>query len=164
MRAVIPMFPFMISKLAQSRFNPIPGIADFWTEFKKPQPYRWSILLASTIPVIIIIYWAAGQSVTAPPARPEVTWITSFAPDRTDEEIIASNIANQERKDAIAAELERRAEEKKQMYRDLGRATGIDVDAMEAEIEQERAREEAREAAAEAAAEDGTNAEAPVAE
>ncbi len=145
------MSGLMFSKsLSKSRFNPVPGIADFWNEFKKPQPYRWVILLASSIPVIIIIFWAAGQGVTAPPERPEVTWITSFAPDRSDEEIMASNIANQERKDAIAAELERRAEEKRQMYRELGRATGIDVDAMEAEIEAERAAEEA---AAQAAAE-----------
>ena len=65
------------------------------------------------------------------------------APDRTDEEIMASNIANQERKDALRAEQERIAEEKKDMYRALGRATGIDVEAMEAEIEAERAAEEA---------------------
>lgn len=134
----------MLTKtLANSRFNPAPGIADFWAEFKKPQPYRWAILLASTVPVFILMYWAAGQSVTAAPASPEVTYITSYAPDRTDEEIIASNIANQAMKDAIAAERERVAEEKKQMYRDLGRATGIDVDAMEAEIEAERAAEAA---------------------
>ncbi|XUU61842.1 hypothetical protein ACRAQ6_06110 [Erythrobacter sp. HA6-11] len=133
----------LTEKIAKSRFNPAPGIADFWNEFKKPQPYRWAILLASAIPVIIIMLWATAQSVTAPPARPEVTWITSFAPDRSDEEIMATNIANQERKDAIAAEQERIAEEKRNMYRELGRATGIDVDAMEAEIEAERAAEEA---------------------
>ncbi|WP_394730757.1 hypothetical protein [Altererythrobacter sp. GH1-8] len=149
--------------LSKSRFNPLPGIADFWSEFRKPQPYRWVILLASAIPVIIIMMWATAQSVTAPPARPEITWITSFAPDRTDEEIMASNIANQERKDAFAAEQVRIEEEKKQMYRDLGRATGIDVDAMEAEIEAERAAEEAAAAASDAPAGEGDR-EAPLAD
>ena len=136
-----------MKSFSKSRFNPAPGIADFWNEFKKPQPYRWVILLASTLPVFVIMFWATAQSVTAPPERPEVTYITSFAPDRTDEEIMASNIANQAMKDAIAAEQERIEEEKKQLYRDLGRATGIDVDAMEAEIEAERAAEEAAEEA-----------------
>lgn len=150
----------MLTKsLAKSRFNPLPGIADFWNEFRRPQPYRWVILLASAVPVIFIMAWATSQSATAPPARPEVTWISSFAADRTDEEILASNIANQERKDAFAAEQERAAEEKKDMYRALGRATGIDVDAMEAEIEAERAAQEAAAADAESA-----ESEAPVAE
>lgn len=134
------MFATMFSK---SRFNPAPALADFWSEFTKPQPYRWLILLASVLPVGVILYWAQGQSVVGPPARPEVTYISTFAPDRTDEEIRASNIANQERKDALAAQQAELAERKKQMYRDLGRATGIDVDAMERQIEEERAREAA---------------------
>ena len=54
-------------------------------------------------------------------------------------------------------EQERIEEEKKQLYRDLGRATGIDVDAMEAEIEAERAAEEAAEEA-------GPSSEASIAE
>ncbi len=155
----------MLTKtFAKSRFNPVPGIADFWNEFKKPQPYRWAILLASSVPVFIIMVWATSQSVTAPPARPEVTYITSFAPDRTDEEIIATNIANQERKDALRAEQERIAEEKKDMYRALGRATGIDVDAMEAEIEAERAAQAAAAVSAEQAASGGSVSEAELAE
>lgn len=142
----------LMQRLAKSRFNPATGFVDFWNEFKKPQDHRWLILLASVLPVIGILYWAMQQSVTAPPERPEVTWITSFAPDRTDEEIVASNLANQERKDALAAERERLEEEKKQMYRDLGRATGIDVDEMERRIEEERAAEEATAADAESEA------------
>ena len=146
----------LMRRLSKSRFNPATGIADFWKEFRKPQDHRWAILLASVLPVIGILYWATQQSVTGPPPRPEVTWISTFAPDRTDEEIIASNIANQERKDALAAERARREEEKKQMYRDLGRATGIDVDEMERRIEEERA--------AEAGAASQAESEAPVGE
>ena len=129
--------------LSDSRFNPRTGIADFWHEFRKPNPYRWPILLASALPIGLIMYWATDEAVFIPPAAPDVTYITSFAPDRTDEEIVASNIANQERKDALAARRAEIEEQKRQMYRDLGRATGVDVDAMEAEIEAERAAEEA---------------------
>jgi len=132
------MFAGMLSK---SRFNPSTGIADFWQEFRKPNPYRWPILLASVLPIGVLIAYLADDVSYADPPRPEVTYITSFAPDRTDEEIVASNIANQERKDELAAKRAEIEEQKRQMYRELGRATGIDVDAMEEQIAAERAAE-----------------------
>ena len=128
---------------SRSRLNPVPGAMDFWEYVRQPQPYRWAILGVSTLPFALIVWWAAGETVLVPPAPPEVTYITSFAPDRSDEEIAASNEANQQRKDERRAQLEEIEERKRQMYRDLGRATGVDVDAMEAEIEAERASEAA---------------------
>lgn len=77
------------------------------------------------------------------PRRPEVTYISTFATDRTDEEIAASNRENQERQDRLRAEAQARAERKKDAYRALGRASGFDVEAMEEQIERERAAEEA---------------------
>lgn len=100
---------------------------------------------------ILMVFLPENQRV--PPARPEVTYITTWAPDRTQEEIIASNIANQARKERLAAERAAREERKKELYRQLGRATFIDVEAMEAEIARERAAEAA--AARRAAAEGG---------
>lgn len=128
---------------SRSRFNPGPGIADFWHEFRKPNPYRWPILGVSVLPMLLVLWWATDETVIGPPARPEVTYITSFAPDRSDEEIMASNLENQQRNDELRAQIEEIEERKREMYRELGRATGIDVDAMEEEIEAERAREEA---------------------
>lgn len=121
---------------------------DFWEYVRQPQPYRWLILAVSFLPFSMIVWWAMDETVLVPPAPPEVTYITSFAPDRSDEEIAASNEANQRRKDERRAQIEEIEERKRQMYRDLGRATGVDVDAMEAEIEAERAAEEAAEAQA----------------
>ena len=89
-----------------------------------------------------LLSWLFGPS-AAPPATPDIVYITTFAPDRTDEEIIASNIANQERKEARQRLEEARIEKRREMYRALGQATGIDTDKMEAEIAEERAREEA---------------------
>lgn len=66
-----------------------------------------------------------------PPPRPEVTYITSFAPDRTDAEIAASNEANQVLKDKRAARAAELAERRKQNFRALGRASGLDVEALE---------------------------------
>ena len=135
--------------LSKSRFNPGPGLADFWSEFTRPNPYRWPILIASIIPIGAVLYWATSETVYAPPERPKVTYITSFAADRTDAEIAASNEANQQRKDELRARLEEIEAQKREMYRELGRASGMDVDAMEAKIEADRAREEAARSAAE---------------
>lgn len=120
----------------------MPGAMDFWTYIREPQPYRWLILAVSFVPFLLIMWWAAGETVRVPPAPPKVTYITSYAPDRSDEEIVASNEANQRRQDERRAAIEEMEERKRQMYRDLGRATGVDVDAMEEQIEAERAAEE----------------------
>ena len=123
-----------------NRLNPGPGISDFWSEFRKPQPYRWPILAVSALPFAVIFYWAANEEVYLPPERPTVTYITSFAPDRSEAEIIASNEANQAKKDALRAQQEEFEQQKREMYRALGRATGVDVDAMEKQIEADRDR------------------------
>lgn len=128
---------------ALHRLNPGPGLSDFWSEFRKPQPYRWPILAVSALPFAVIFYWAAGEEVYLPPERPSVTYITSFAPDRSEAEIVASNEANQAKKDELRAQQEEFEQKKREMYRALGRATGVDVDAMEAQIEAERAQKAA---------------------
>lgn len=149
--------------LSRSRFNPVPGAMDFWDYVKQPQPYRWLILLASTLPFALVMWWAMEETVIVPPAPPKVSYITSFAPDRSDEEIVASNEENQRKQDARRAALEEIEERKRQMYRDLGRATGVDVDAMEERIEADRAAEEAAQAA-EAGGSATPQTDAPVAE
>ncbi|ABC62123.1 hypothetical protein [Erythrobacter litoralis] len=126
-----------------SRFNPAPGVKDFWTEFRRPQPYRIPILLASIAIPGAMLYMFASQETMVPPRSPDVTYITSFAPDRTDDEIIESNIENQLRKDERRERLEEIEARRRALYRELGRASGLDVDAMEAEAEAERIREEA---------------------
>jgi len=68
------------------------------------------------------------DSERAEPRPPKVTWISTFRPDRTDAEIIASNIENQKYKDKLKAEAEARLERKKQAARALARASGFDPD------------------------------------
>ncbi|MEM8726053.1 MAG: hypothetical protein AAGE86_11090 [Pseudomonadota bacterium] len=81
---------------SNSRFNPRPGIADFWNEFRRPNPYRWPILAASSLPFVVIFIWLSSETAYKTPDRPDITYITTFDPDRTDEEIMVSNEANQE--------------------------------------------------------------------
>ena len=125
-----------------TRFNPVGGIQDFWSEFTRPNPYRWPILIASMLCTFGLLFWVTKERVIGPPARPEVTFISTFAEGRTDEEIVASNLANQRLQDQIREEQAVREEEVRDMYRTLGRASGLDVDAMEAEIAADRARQE----------------------
>ncbi|WP_296722310.1 hypothetical protein [Erythrobacter sp.] len=129
--------------LSKSRFNPAPGIADFWNEIRRPQPYRWPILALSILPVGVILYAAMGTTVYKEPERPRITYITTYDPGRTDAEIIASNRANQEVKDLREAEEARIAERKRELYKALGAAAGMDVDEIERKADAERAAEEA---------------------
>lgn len=130
-----------------SRLNPAEGVGDFWAYIRRPQPYRWPILGLSILMTGTLLFWVVRERYYLPPERPQITYITSFAPNRTDEEIIASNIANEARKDALAAEQAEREEIRREIYRTLGRATGMDVEKIEREAAEQRAREEAAEKA-----------------
>jgi hypothetical protein len=130
-----------------SRFNPANGIADFWTEFRRPNPHRWPILALSIAPVAGMLYWGAtGTTVYAEPERPKIDYITTLDPTRTDAEIAAEIRANEEIKDLRAAEEERVAERKRELYKALGKAAGMDVEKIEREAEAERAAEKAAKA------------------
>lgn len=117
-----------------SRFNPTGGIRDFWHEIRRPAPYRWPILGLSLLCSFALLFWVTQERVLVPPAPPKVSFISTFAEGRSDAEIIASNIENQKRKERREAERARRDAEVKAAYRALGRATGLDVDAMERKI------------------------------
>ena len=134
-----------------SRFNPAGGIADFWNEIRRPTPYRWPVLGASLLCSFALLFWVTQERVLVPPEPPKVSYISTFAAGRSDAEIIASNRENQLRKERLAAEQAKRDEEVKEMYRALGRATGIDVDAMERRIAEEKAAEAAAKAPSPAA-------------
>lgn len=120
---------------------------DFWNEFRKPNPYRWPMLLASTAPFALIFYWLSGETVYKAPEKPQITYITTFDPDRTDEEIMASNIENQEVQDLREAREQALAERKRDLYKALGAATGMDVEEIERRADERRAQEEAEEQA-----------------
>lgn len=132
--------------------SPKRAVSDFAETWQQPTPHRWKILGVAIAATGAILAVFIPDSQRVEPARPEVTYITSWSPDRTREEIIASNIDNQRRQDERRALLEKREEVRKDLYRTLGRATFIDVETMEAEIKAERAAE----AAAENRAQTGT--------
>lgn len=130
-----------------SRYNPAGGVADFWDYIRRPQPHRWWILLLSMAMTASTMAWLFFEKEYMPPAAPKVTYISTFEPGRTDAQIAASNAANQERQDELAAEAKARSEKAREVFRSLGRAAGMDVEKIEREAAEERAREEAAERA-----------------
>ncbi len=135
--------PYVGAMRISPKFDVAGGVGDLWNELRRPQPYRWPILFASCALTGLGLYPFVKERVYPPPPKPDIVYITTFAPDRTDAEIVESNLANQERKEARQRLEEARIEKRREMYRALGQATGIDTDKMEAEIAAEKAREEA---------------------
>ena len=133
------------------RISPVGAAKDFSNEFLRPNPYRWRIMAVSAVATFSIFSVMWNEGAKGPPAPPEVTWISTLSPDRSDAEIIAANMANQKEKDRLAAEQAARDEKVKDVYRALGRASGMDVDRIEREAKAERLAEERAEAARKAA-------------
>lgn len=133
----------MRQRLAKSRFNPAPGVADFWNEFRKPNPWRIPILLASMAPFGLIFLWLSGETLYKDPERPSITYITTFDPARSDADIIASNEANQEVKELRDEAFEDLAERKRELYKALGAAAGMDVEEIERRAQETRKAEAA---------------------
>ena len=129
------------------RFSPRGGFEDFLAYWRQPTPYRWQILGASVALTFTLMVLFVPESQHIEPRRPDVTYITTFESGRTDEEIMTSNVENQKRQDVLRAQREELEERKKELYRRLGRATGLDVDAMEEQIAREREAEQAAAAA-----------------
>ena len=133
------------------RFAARGAFEDLLEYWRQPTPYRWQIVGVSVALTFTIMILFIPESERAEPRRPDVTFISTFDPNRTDAEIVASNIENQRRQDERAARLEEIAQRKREAYEALGRASGFDVDAMKEQIERDRAAEEAAAAAANSA-------------
>ncbi|HTN14065.1 MAG TPA: hypothetical protein VL094_04595 [Sphingomonadaceae bacterium] len=142
--------------------NPTGAVRDF-AHVWRGNPYRWRVLAISIAASVGMLSLFIPKSERIVPRLPEVTYITTFAPGRSDAQIEASNIANQKKQDVIRARLAEQEEYRKNLYRQLGRMTGVDVDKMEREIKEEQAAEEAA-AKAEAARKAHGEAPAPQAE
>ena len=127
--------------------NPRGMFADFATVWKQAGSNRWRIAAVAAACTIGLFSVMWQEEARGPPPRPKITYITTFAPGRSEAEIVASNLANQKRKEALAAEQAKRDEEVRQIYKTLGKMSGMDVDAIEKKAAADRAAEEAAERA-----------------
>ena len=116
--------------------SPVGSIGDFVEHWKQPTPYRWQILGIAVALTFTLITLLVPKTERAPPAKPTIIWINSWPEGRSEQEILASNVANQKRKDADAAIEKRREEFRKEFYRKLARASGMDPDELAREYGQ----------------------------
>lgn len=116
------------------QISPRGAISDLAGVWRGGSEHRWPALFLAVAATSALMWMLLPASQRVAPERPRIVYITTYAPDRTDAEIISSNEENQERKDEVLKLRAEAEERRKDMYRTLGRATGVDVDAMEAEI------------------------------
>lgn len=116
------------------KINPKRAAKDFAGEWSQPSPHRWPVLGVAMAITFTMFWTLVPEDQRGFMPRPAVIYITSWDSHRTDEEIIASNLENQKRKDERAILIAARDERRKDLYRSLGRATGIDVEEIEADI------------------------------
>ena len=128
--------------------TPTTAIGDFISVFRNAGKNRWRVAVCAAIvtTAVFSVMWQEGGR--GLPHPPQITYIRVWDPHRTEAEIVASNIANQRRKDILAADEARREELRRDMYKTLGRMSGMDVDAIEKKAKAEQAAEKAAEAAA----------------
>ena len=119
--------------------RPIGMVADFVSVWKQAGHNRWRIAAVSAACTFGVFYTMVQEEGRAPHPPPKVTYITTFAGDRTDAEIVASNVMNQKIQDQLDAEQAARDEEVRAIYRSLGRLSGMDVEKIEADAAAERA-------------------------
>ncbi|MFN3818377.1 hypothetical protein [Blastomonas sp.] len=109
--------------------SPIRAVGDLKTYWFDQQDHKWRFLLASfaaTSTIFAAFFSESGFEVQW--KRPEITWVTSLDPGRTDAQIAAENVANQAEKDRLEAERIAKEEERKAQYRRLAEQFGMDTE------------------------------------
>ena len=128
------------------RLNPITALGDLGEQLSTPYPHRFKIILAAMAVTggLFSLIWQEGGA--GLPHPPQIIYIESFAPNRSEAEIVAGNIAATKAGRAADAEEAAGAERVRQMYKTLGRVSGMDVDKIEADAKADRQAEEAAKA------------------
>jgi hypothetical protein len=119
--------------------RPTGMIADFREVWRQAGHNRWRFAIVAFACTFGVFYLMMQQEGSAPHLPPKVTYITVFAPNRTDAQIEASNVANQKRKEAFAKQQALRDEDVRNLYKELGRVSGMDVDKIAREADAENA-------------------------
>ena len=114
-------------------------IADFVEVWKQAGHNRWRFAALAGACTFGVFYLMSTQEAKGPHPPPKVIYISTLPAHRTDAEIMAENIANQKRKDAWEAEQAKREEDVRNIYKTIGRMSGMDVDKIAREGDADRA-------------------------
>lgn len=93
------------------------------------QPYKWRFLAlsaAATLTIFLTFFSESGFEKEYQP--PEVTWIKSFPPDRTEADIRRDQLLDMIDKHIAEIKRERREKERQEQFKRVGRMFGMDVD------------------------------------
>lgn len=133
------------------RANPLVAWRDLREFVAQPQPYRWRVLALSAAATYSIFAVMFAQEAKGPPPPPEIIYIETWRADRSDAEIVAGNIAATAERKEREAQLAASRERVREMYKTLGRMSGMDVEKIEREARAQQAAEAAAKTEAEAA-------------
>ncbi|HET9629370.1 MAG TPA: hypothetical protein VFP14_07800 [Novosphingobium sp.] len=123
--------------------HPAGAIGDFITVWRQAGKRRWPYVAAALATTLIVFNVIVEENWKGPPSRPKVTYINSWTADRSDAEIEREIVANQKLQDRLAAEQAVRDAKVREIYRTLGKVSGMDTDAIERQAAAEHAREQA---------------------
>ncbi len=132
--------------------SPSGAVAEFVTVFQQAGPKRWPIAIASAAITVGMVSMLAGESWKMPRKLPEITYITTFPEDWSEAESKAFREERQRQKEAREAEMAKADKETRELWEALGRASGMDVDAIKRKAEADRLAEEKAKAAKDAEA------------
>lgn len=138
--------PYLTAMSIWKNVDPVGAIADFRAVWQQAGKNRWRIAVAAAAATISTFSLMFQEEHRILPRPPKVTYITSWRADRSDAEIEASNRANQVYQDRVRVEQAKREEEVREIYKKIGRYSGMDVDAIEAKAKAEQAAEDAAKA------------------
>ena len=144
-----------------SNVRPVGAIADFRAVFAQAGRHRWRIALLAMTTTWLVFSLVTHEEARIRPRPPHIDYINSWHAGRSDAEIIAGNIANQKRKEELLADQARRAEMVRGIYKSLGRAAGMDVDAIERQAKADEAAKAKADAARMAQPNSANQASAP---
>ena len=88
--------------------RPAGAIADFRAVYHTAGRHRWRFAALAAAATWLIFSLVTHEEARILPRPPKIDYITSWGPGRSDAEILAGNIANQRRKDRLAAEQAKR--------------------------------------------------------
>jgi hypothetical protein len=129
------------------KINPSGAVSEFVSVFRDAGPKRWPIAALSALLTVGILSVMTWESWRIPRALPEITYITTFPEDWTPAESKAFRDSNQKLKEQRAAAEAQYEAEGRKLWESLGRASGMDVDAIKKKAEAERVAAAAAEAA-----------------
>lgn len=127
--------------------SPTGMVGDFVQVWKQAGQHRWRFAVISAACTFGVFFIMSTQEGSAPHPPPKITYISVLKQHRTDAEIEAENLANQQAKETWARELARRNKDVRELYKTIGRMSGLDVDKMAREADAEDAAREKAERA-----------------